>query len=165
MLCVSSRVNVGVACGADGIWAPQWNSVIQKLCTTLAIITWRAAKAESEIPRWHSRILKQLVMPVTQMPSAVQAQCILTELARRRCWNLHVLSYSPLWPGVRDDLVTGCGWQDKTKAFELYTKAGEMGSLPALENLAAMYAAGEGVPRNEKTAQYLLSIISKQRAE
>lgn len=63
--------------------------------------------------------------------------------------------------------MPGCGEenQDKKKAFELYTKAGEMGSVAALENLAAMYATGEGVARNEKTAQYLLSVISKQRQD
>ena len=49
--------------------------------------------------------------------------------------------------------------QNKERAFDLYVKAAEAGSDEAIRNLAAMYATGEGVAKNEKTARYLLSML------
>lgn len=49
--------------------------------------------------------------------------------------------------------------QDRRKAFELYQQAGEMGSAEGWKNVIACYLLGEGVPRCEKTAQYIQKTV------
>jgi len=49
--------------------------------------------------------------------------------------------------------------QDPRKAFELYQLAGEMGSAEGWKNVIACYFLGEGVPKCEKTAQYIQKTI------
>ncbi len=49
--------------------------------------------------------------------------------------------------------------QNKTVAFELYQRSAELGCTAALENVAAMFALGDGIPANERTAQYLKKML------
>ncbi len=52
--------------------------------------------------------------------------------------------------------------QNKSLAFELYQRSAELGSRSALENVAAMYATGDGVQANERSAQYILKLLKEQ---
>ena len=47
----------------------------------------------------------------------------------------------------------GCAQEDKAAAAELYKQAAERGHVGAWINLADMYAAGDGVPRDEALAR------------
>jgi len=50
-------------------------------------------------------------------------------------------------------------WQDKERAFELYSSAGEAGSVEAWHNVAAMQSAGDGVVQNEAAGKYIMDVI------
>lgn len=52
--------------------------------------------------------------------------------------------------------------KDQRKAFQLYQQAGEMGSIEGWKNVVACYLLGEGVPKCEKTAQYIQKTILQQ---
>jgi hypothetical protein len=52
--------------------------------------------------------------------------------------------------------------QNHRAAFELYQRAGELGSLAAWRNVAAMYAAGEGVPQCQQTARSILQFVASK---
>ncbi|WP_440903588.1 tetratricopeptide repeat protein [Catenovulum sp. SX2] len=54
------------------------------------------------------------------------------------------------------------GVQDFKKAFELFTKAAEMGHTFAQVNLAEMYRDGEGTDENLDKAQYWFEMAAKQ---
>lgn len=51
--------------------------------------------------------------------------------------------------------------KDQVRAFDLYQRAGEMGSLEGWRNVAACYALGEGVPKSEATARYIINTMLK----
>ena len=55
--------------------------------------------------------------------------------------------------------------QDHRKAFEMYQQAGELGSMQAWRNVAAMYATGEGVPKCEQTARSIMQFVSQSEAQ
>eukprot|EP00816_Leptocylindrus_hargravesii_P000586 CAMPEP_0196826704 /NCGR_PEP_ID=MMETSP1362-20130617/93765_1 /TAXON_ID=163516 /ORGANISM="Leptocylindrus danicus, Strain CCMP1856" /LENGTH=405 /DNA_ID=CAMNT_0042207291 /DNA_START=381 /DNA_END=1598 /DNA_ORIENTATION=- len=45
--------------------------------------------------------------------------------------------------------------RDQERAFELYQKAGELGSIEGWRNVVACYATGQGVPENKQVAEYI----------
>ena len=51
---------------------------------------------------------------------------------------------------------------DRQRAFDLYQKAGELGSVEGWRNVAACYLTGEGVPKNEHAARHIYSTMVKQ---
>mmetsp|Transcript_27148 Transcript_27148/g.57053 ORF Transcript_27148/g.57053 Transcript_27148/m.57053 type:complete len:700 (-) Transcript_27148:94-2193(-) len=67
--------------------------------------------------------------------------------------------------GVRsEDVSSGNGAvveRDQRKAFELYQKAGELGSVEGWRNVVACYATGEGVPKCLDTARYIAKTMLK----
>jgi TPR repeat protein len=44
----------------------------------------------------------------------------------------------------------------------MYQRAGELGSLQAWRNVAAMYAAGDGVPQCRQTADAILAFVNSK---
>eukprot|EP00797_Seminavis_robusta_P025543 Sro447_g144890.2 (214) ;mRNA; r:35432-36073 len=51
---------------------------------------------------------------------------------------------------------------NRSKAFDLYQLAGELGSREGWRNVVACYALGEGVPRSEATARYIAKTMLLQ---
>jgi TPR repeat protein len=49
--------------------------------------------------------------------------------------------------------------RDARRAFELYNIAADGGSKDAWRNLAAMYFAGDGVPKSEDMAKEIMRVI------
>ena len=49
--------------------------------------------------------------------------------------------------------------QDKPAAFQLYQRAGELGSIDGWRNVAACYSGGEGVPKCEASARYIVETM------
>jgi TPR repeat protein len=49
--------------------------------------------------------------------------------------------------------------QNQSRAFDLYQRAGEMGSIQGWRNVVACYTTGEGVPKSEATAKYIAKTI------
>lgn len=54
--------------------------------------------------------------------------------------------------------------QDHEAAFGRYQAAADMGNMQAWRNIAAMYAAGEGVPASVPTAKAILAMVQRQEA-
>jgi TPR repeat protein len=52
--------------------------------------------------------------------------------------------------------------QDKRRAFELYQLAGEGGSIEGWRNVAACYMIGDGVPKCENTAKYIIKTMLEE---
>lgn len=52
--------------------------------------------------------------------------------------------------------------RNQQRAFEMYQKAGEMGSVEGWRNVVACYALGEGVPECKQTAKYIAKTILKE---
>eukprot|EP00978_Attheya_sp_CCMP212_P048138 scaffold476815_cov55-Attheya_sp.AAC.3 len=52
--------------------------------------------------------------------------------------------------------------KDQIKAFELYQEAAEMGSIEGWRNVVACYALGQGVPKCERTAEYIAKTMLKE---
>ena len=51
--------------------------------------------------------------------------------------------------------------RDRRRAFELYQKAGELGSVEGWRNVVACYLTGDGVPKNEQTARHIYDTMIK----
>jgi TPR repeat protein len=69
-----------------------------------------------------------------------------------------------LHQGMVSDGVSGSSsnlQQDQRRAFELYQRAGELGSVEGWRNVAACYALGEGVPQCMATANYIIKTVLK----
>lgn len=54
--------------------------------------------------------------------------------------------------------------KDQERAFALYQVAGELGSKEGWRNVAACYALGEGVPKSEETAAYIVKTMKLDEA-
>ena len=52
--------------------------------------------------------------------------------------------------------------QDQRRAFELYQRAGELGSIEGWRNVVSCYATGEGVPMCMDTAKYIANTLLKE---
>ena len=50
---------------------------------------------------------------------------------------------------------------DQQQAFELYQRAGELGSVEGWRNVVARYAMGEGVPKSLETSKYIAKLCLK----
>lgn len=55
--------------------------------------------------------------------------------------------------------------QDKRRAFELYQLAGEGGNIEGWKNIAVCYMTGDGIPKCEKTAKYILKTMVQEGKE
>lgn len=52
--------------------------------------------------------------------------------------------------------------RDQRRAFELYQRAGELGSIEGWRNVVSCYATGEGVPMCMDTAKYIANTMLKE---
>jgi TPR repeat protein len=52
--------------------------------------------------------------------------------------------------------------KDQRKAFELYQRAGEMGSKEGWQNVVSCYTTGEGVPQSLETAKHIRQTMLKE---
>ena len=67
-----------------------------------------------------------------------------------------------LHQGVRsDDGMTIIVDRDQQRAFELYQRAGELGSIEGWRNVVSCYATGEGVKKCIDTAKYIANTMLK----
>ena len=67
-----------------------------------------------------------------------------------------------LHQGVRsDDGMTIIVNRDQQRAFELYQRAGELGSIEGWRNVVSCYATGEGVKKCLDTAKYIANTMLK----
>ena len=55
--------------------------------------------------------------------------------------------------------------QNRSYAFTMYQRGGELGSVDGWRNVAACYELGEGVPECKKSAQYIVDTIIKGASE
>jgi TPR repeat protein len=53
--------------------------------------------------------------------------------------------------------------EDRHAAFQMYQRAGELGSVDGWRNVAACYATGDGVPQCERSAKHIVDTILKDR--
>ena len=53
--------------------------------------------------------------------------------------------------------------RDQRRAFELYQRAGELGSMEGWRNVVSCYATGEGVPMCMDTAKYIAKTMLKEK--
>ena len=64
--------------------------------------------------------------------------------------------------GARDENGKYIIEQDMPRAFDLYQKAGEMGSIEGWRNVVHCYATGQGVPKCLETAQHIAETMLKE---
>ena len=81
-------------------------------------------------------------------------------------WRVSSLKERALWAIWRGFISAGAMYhhgqvvkQDKTRAFELYQLAGEGGSIEGWKNVVACYMMGDGVPKCENTANYIIKTM------